>query len=239
MLKKILFTVHNSLDCLARQSRKSAFTLAETLIVMGIIGVVAALTLPNLNSSTGEKEKVVKLQKIYSNLQDALGRAEAVYGPCDEWCGVPDENCEKRHFERITEFMKYSKRCTINNCSSFKFNENFNGSDGEPMRYGVILPDGAAINIGIGDIRIDIDGFNKGKNTNCYDYFIVSYNTTQGIYTSEDSGDDAVMTTSSGDIFSGSSSAAYKCAHWIIENGNMDYLKKCSNLKFGVKTSCK
>jgi len=27
-----------------------AFTLAETLIVMGIIGVVAALTLPNLNS---------------------------------------------------------------------------------------------------------------------------------------------------------------------------------------------
>ena len=26
-----------------------AFTLAETLIVMGIIGVVAALTIPNLN----------------------------------------------------------------------------------------------------------------------------------------------------------------------------------------------
>jgi len=32
--------------------RKSAFTLAETLIVMGIIGVVAALTLPNLNIIT-------------------------------------------------------------------------------------------------------------------------------------------------------------------------------------------
>ena len=27
-----------------------AFTLAEILIVMGIIGVVAALTIPNLNS---------------------------------------------------------------------------------------------------------------------------------------------------------------------------------------------
>lgn len=40
-----------------------AFTLAETLIVMGIIGVVAALTLPNLNSSTGDKEKVVKVKK--------------------------------------------------------------------------------------------------------------------------------------------------------------------------------
>ena len=57
-----------------------AFTLAETLIVMGIIGIVSALTLPNLNSSTGEKEKVAKVKKIYSNLNDALGRAVAVYG---------------------------------------------------------------------------------------------------------------------------------------------------------------
>ncbi len=58
-----------------------AFTLAETLIVMGIIGVVAALTIPNLNSSTADKEKVAKLKKVYSNLEDAVGRAEAVYGP--------------------------------------------------------------------------------------------------------------------------------------------------------------
>ncbi len=39
MLKRILFTVHSSLF-----SKAIAFTLAETLIVMGIIGVVAALT---------------------------------------------------------------------------------------------------------------------------------------------------------------------------------------------------
>ena len=62
-----------------------AFTLAETLIVMGIIGVVAALTIPNLNSSTGDREKVAKVKKIYSNLNDAIGRAQAVYGPVEEW----------------------------------------------------------------------------------------------------------------------------------------------------------
>jgi len=68
---------------------------------MGIIGVVAALTLPNLNSSTANKEKVVKLQKIYSNLQDAFGRATAVYGPTDEWCtGLTSDACHKRYFER-------------------------------------------------------------------------------------------------------------------------------------------
>ena len=60
-----------------------AFTLAETLIVMGIIGIVSALTLPNLNASTGEKEKVAKVKKIYQNLNDAYGRAQAVYGPID------------------------------------------------------------------------------------------------------------------------------------------------------------
>ena len=88
-----------------------AFTLAETLIVMGIIGIVSALTLPNLNSSTGEKEKVAKVKKIYQNLNDAYGRAIAVYGPIEEWF-VNDSTREakvKRATERITEFMKISK----------------------------------------------------------------------------------------------------------------------------------
>ena len=35
--------------------QKFGFTLAEVLIVIGIIGVVAALTLPNLNHATGDK----------------------------------------------------------------------------------------------------------------------------------------------------------------------------------------
>ncbi len=60
-----------------------AFTLAETLIVMGIIGVVAALTIPNLNSSTANKEKVAKVKKVYQNLTDAYGRMNAVYGRID------------------------------------------------------------------------------------------------------------------------------------------------------------
>ncbi|MBR1942811.1 hypothetical protein IJ843_03645 [bacterium] len=42
------------------------------LIVIDIIGVVAALTLPNLNSSAGDKEKVVKVKKIYQNFVQKL-----------------------------------------------------------------------------------------------------------------------------------------------------------------------
>ena len=107
-----------------------AFTLAETLIVMGIIGVVAALTLPNLNSSTGDKEKVAKLQKIYSNLQDAFGRAEVVYDPYSNWCtGLSNDNCQKRIFERITEFMK--------NMDYLKLNSSGKCPDGQNLQFGV------------------------------------------------------------------------------------------------------
>ena len=82
---------------------------------MGIIGVVAALTIPNLNSSTADKEKVAKVKKLYSNLQDALGRAQAVYGPYDEWfTGLTNyKDISTRFGERMTEFMKVSKNCKL------------------------------------------------------------------------------------------------------------------------------
>ena len=228
------------------QLKKRAFTLAETLIVMGIIGVVAALTLPNLNSSTGEKEKVAKLQKIYSNLQDAFGRAEAVYGPYDEWFvndGNDSDKVNKRAFDRITEFMKYSKVCTVNDaCTLFDA-----GTDtgGNRTRHAIILPDGATVGFEAGvwnnncDIYIDLDGTNKGANTHCKDYFKLSYKPEQGgfYYTA----------TIPYNNYRINKDSAGSCTAWILENGNMDYLKtnssgECPNgttLEFYKNTSCK
>ena len=51
------FTTHNSL-------KKSAFTLAEVLITLGIIGVVAALTIPNIIKHYQNEVTVTKLQKL-------------------------------------------------------------------------------------------------------------------------------------------------------------------------------
>ncbi len=216
--------------------RKSAFTLAETLIVMGIIGVVAALTLPNLNSSTANKEKVAKLQKIYSNLQDAFGRAEAVYGPTDEWClGISSDNCKKRFFERISEFMKYQKKCTITDNCSLKLNAGY-GTGGDIKNYSLILNDGTIVSIegnhdavsGKAEIKIDIDGLNKGKNASCYDYFGLQFRHNKGVY--YNAGDVGLSIHPDNDN--------YRCTSWILENVNMDYLK-CNDLKFGTKTTCK
>lgn len=46
---------------------KNGFTLAEVLITLGIIGVVAALTIPGILQNTKNKEMQTKLKKAYSD----------------------------------------------------------------------------------------------------------------------------------------------------------------------------
>ena len=51
---------------------KQAFTLAEILITLGIIGLVAALTLPSVIANYQKKQTVVKLKKVYTTLSQAV-----------------------------------------------------------------------------------------------------------------------------------------------------------------------
>ena len=48
--------------------RKNGFTLAEVLITMGIIGIIAAITMPTVIMNTKYKQLGVKLSKFYSSL---------------------------------------------------------------------------------------------------------------------------------------------------------------------------
>ena len=62
-----------------------AFTLAEVLITLGIIGVVAAMTLPTLTQKQNERETVVRLKKAYSLLSQAVLAEMAENGTVDTW----------------------------------------------------------------------------------------------------------------------------------------------------------
>ena len=226
-----------------------AFTLAETLIVMGIIGIVSALTLPNLNSSTGEKEKVAKVKKIYQNLTDAFGRAQAVYGPYDEWIQASDSTYvsqSTRFGERITEFMKISKSCgTSTGCWSTAplkdIDDNYY-AELKPDHVFYILSDGTALAIeawkSYGDtflrIRVDIDGPNKGKTQVGSDIFDFSNrDASLGTYN--------YLYPSIKREFTnlGINSEDNYVTAWVIENENLDYLKCADKLKWDEKTSCK
>jgi len=64
---------------------KSAFTLAEVLITLAIIGVVAAMTIPTLISNYQEKVTVTKIKKTYAVLSNALALAIVENGPVNTW----------------------------------------------------------------------------------------------------------------------------------------------------------
>lgn len=52
--------------------KNRAFTLAEVLITIGIIGVVAALTIPSLINSYKDKQFKTAYKKAYSDIQNAF-----------------------------------------------------------------------------------------------------------------------------------------------------------------------
>lgn len=64
---------------------KKAFTLAEVLITLGIIGVIAALTLPGLIQGYRKKVTETALKKAYTQLYQALEQAQTDNGEAINW----------------------------------------------------------------------------------------------------------------------------------------------------------
>ena len=57
----------------------NAFTLVEILITIGIIGVVAALTIPTLIQNSNSKKFMTQFKKSISTLKQAVINAQAQY----------------------------------------------------------------------------------------------------------------------------------------------------------------
>ena len=66
-------------------AKRVAFTLAEVLITLGIIGVVAAITLPVFIQKYQEKITVNKVIEVYSLLSNAYTSLLDEYGAPDTW----------------------------------------------------------------------------------------------------------------------------------------------------------
>ena len=74
---------------------ESCFTLAEVLITLGIIGIVAAMTLPSLLGNWKKKTIEARLKKFYSTANQAIILSEVKNGPKEYWpCMV--SGCDNR-----------------------------------------------------------------------------------------------------------------------------------------------
>lgn len=133
----------------------TAFTLAETLIVMGIIGVVAALTIPSLTNSTNNKDTVAKVKKAHSVMEDAFGRMVGQYGEIDEWDGTTNATAFTTTLgDRMASSMKLTKNCKMQNSGNCFGNATMFGSNGTtPVNnvgtsasvYKAVLADGTSV----------------------------------------------------------------------------------------------
>ncbi len=162
-------------------SRKPAFTLAEVLITLAVIGIVAALTIPALIQEHKKRTTLTAIQKFRSTVQQAIMLSEIDNGPISTWPvnTVPRnedgsliysqdaEICEEFFLKYLAPYMKYDK---------FVKGEDLD----EPLPNGykgtfskIYLNNGSYVVIhtcGGFDFDIDING-DKGPNKNGRDIF--------------------------------------------------------------------
>jgi len=100
---------------------KKAFTLSEVLITLGIIGVVAALTIPTVINKQNKVVVESHLKKFYSEVNQALNNYIAVNGDLEalkfnNGTASFDENLRLVDMY-LLKYIKYSKveKCKISN----------------------------------------------------------------------------------------------------------------------------
>lgn len=97
--------------------KNNGFTLAEVLITLGIIGVVAAMTIPTLMNKTGNAEFVSAFKKDFSVLNQAWvgvvsdngGSVVGAYSTTDE---ALDGFCTKLRCTKICHSADDQSQCT-------------------------------------------------------------------------------------------------------------------------------
>ena len=92
--------------------RKIAFTLAEVLITLGIIGVVASLTLPSVVANYKKQVTVNQLKKAYSTLGQVAQKAVADNGPVGLGVGSTVTEDEVKEFFN-TYWLPYFKGVSV------------------------------------------------------------------------------------------------------------------------------
>lgn len=161
---------------------KNAFTLAEVLITLAVIGVVAAMAIPSLLSSTNKAELKTGLKEAYSTIYQAVNRMKLAEG------GQLDAKYNGNGASFKPEFIKYfnvSKDCNLNDCVSTispssiykKYSRDAGISMGLMDDGQFILDNGMTIFIenysaprGI-LISVDVNGHNKNPNILGQDLF--------------------------------------------------------------------
>ena len=81
------------------------------MITLGIIGVVAALTMPSLIGNYKKQQSVEQVKKAYSVLAQAFNHAVAEYGDSSEWDTVTPSNAYSYFDTYWKPYIQAPNRC--------------------------------------------------------------------------------------------------------------------------------
>ena len=231
--------------------RKFAFTLAEVLITLGVIGIVAALTLPTLIANYKKQVIISKLNKVYSTISQAYIFAKSDNGELQDWKLENYTESDKDDEDILYYLLPYlkvlrfcgksEKGCFPNvaygSIGSTGFGVNI---DSSKWYSNAILEDGSIISsitfrsnvknkvIVRGFIRVDVNG-NNPPNVLGIDLFNFSISSERVVpYGLVGDGNGAVSSANDFEINRGD-----YCAAWVIYGKTMDYIKdkKCEPYK--------
>lgn len=247
--------------------RFTAFTLAEVLITLGLIGVIAALTIPTLIENIQEKTTVTSLKKAYANLSNAYKLAVIDNGEPDEW-GLVDAGgniVPSKTISILAPYMKISKNCMDGSPGCFPAEEYkklknsstnaFDSSLGWPKAQ---LADGTLIVVPNvtstgGKSCMSVFGTSTALQHVCAEYWIDINGFNKPNQVGKDVFD--IYLTSSGIIPAGTQAEeggedsftdmcrntgadGSGCAAWVLYNENMEYTKCNNTLSWGGATKC-
>ena len=187
------FTFHTSLK------KRAAFTLAEVLITLGIIGVVAAMTMPVIIQNARGKVLQTQLKKAYSILSQATQQFinDEQQIPNPQNCSNPESDflkplskyfnggtycskseCSEIFNKIITTYKNYPKNNVINGTGSFEncLDDGFITTNDSML---IIFDKGTCVSDRF-LFTVDINGINKNPNALGHDFFVFEVNPETG-----------------------------------------------------------
>ena len=185
--------------CEGNNIKKAAFTLAEVLITLGIIGVVAAMTIPNLMTKIQTHEIEARVKKSYATMANAMRLSSIDNGEPETWPTGEDMDVDLYWKTYLQPYLKSARLCA--NMKACGYKSNYQTQEERIQWSGlswtlitessrilfqlfdgtvVFIPRNDATNSYVSNFYIDVNG-PKAPNTFCKDVFIFKRGTSEGI----------------------------------------------------------
>ena len=130
-------------------SKNKAFTLAEVLVTLVVIGVVAALVIPSLAQKIQDSTYKAAWKSTFSDLNQATSKLLTDNGSdLKQLCGADDTNCLR---DKYKAYLNYIKSCDQGSAfgSCWHLNGSFYELSGGPASWGdtasLILANGSMV----------------------------------------------------------------------------------------------